>query len=73
MDEHSDYDTLFQHYAESILPFQGESLAKLKQWLHSHQRVAITCFEADPLMCHRHKIAELLSGDPDIKLPISHL
>lgn len=73
LDAPGDYHTLFEHYAKTILPAQDESIAKLKHWLHVNRRVAITCFEANPLMCHRHKIAELIEVDTEINIPVSHL
>ncbi len=67
------YEILFEHYATKILPSQEQTLLTLKQLIVEFARVAITCFEADYLMCHRHKIAEVLEADFDLKVPICHI
>ncbi len=68
-----DYKTLFEHYAAEILPAQQPALSTLKQEVIEFSRVAITCFEADYHMCHRHKIAEVLETDNDLNVPICHI
>jgi hypothetical protein len=68
-----DYAVLFDYYAKDILPSQDATLSKLRQLIITHRRVAITCFEADPLMCHRHKISERIEADRDLDISVSHL
>ncbi len=67
------YTRLFEYYLSQILPEQKEALEELKALLNEHKRVAITCFEANHLFCHRHKIAEYLQSDPDFDTPVLHL
>lgn len=67
------YKLLFEHYTKEILPLQQQALATLKEWIVQFNRVAITCFEADPLMCHRHKIAELLEHDESLGVLVRHI
>lgn len=69
----NDYAVLFDYYSKEILPTQDFALSKLKQMIVDYHRVAITCFEANPLMCHRHKIAEQLEVDPELNISVFHL
>jgi uncharacterized protein (DUF488 family) len=54
-----DYGTLWRWYDRRILPRLPEALARLeglpKPW-------AIACMEADPLRCHRHRVAASLGA-----------
>ncbi len=73
LDNPNDYHELFDYYAKNILPTQSLAISKLKHWLNLNRRIAITCFEANPLMCHRHKIAELIDVDPELNISVFHL
>lgn len=58
----ADYDALFAEYERTSLPKQGASLEKIFHWVRNdHQRVALTCYEAEPCQCHRHCVAEALA------------
>jgi len=63
----ADYEMLFQWYREEILSNEVEALQKIVDAIRNHDRIALTCFEADPSMCHRRlvseKVSELLSGE----------
>ncbi|HTI14399.1 MAG TPA: DUF488 family protein [Dictyobacter sp.] len=67
------YQTLFDFYSSHILPDHLDALKQLKNIITENGRVAITCFEADPHFCHRHKVTEYLANDPDFHTPIEHL
>lgn len=67
------YEKLFEYYALTILPAQGPSLDKIKQLLLKYCRVALTCFEAEYRMCHRHKIAELFELNTNLDIPVVHI
>jgi hypothetical protein len=56
----ADYDALFAEYERSSLPKQAEALEKIRHWIASGERVALTCFESEPHQCHRHCVAEAL-------------
>ncbi|RRJ97366.1 DUF488 domain-containing protein [Opitutaceae bacterium TAV4] len=57
----ADYDALFAKYERDNLPLQAEALGKIRGWiLDGKQRVALTCYEAQPCQCHRHCVAEAL-------------
>ncbi|HXJ58388.1 MAG TPA: DUF488 domain-containing protein [Verrucomicrobiae bacterium] len=58
-----DYDALFVSYERESLPKQGEALAKIKSWLASGERVALTCYEHSPEQCHRHCVSEALEQE----------
>jgi Protein of unknown function, DUF488 len=58
----ADYDALFAVYERESLPQQAEALAKIRDWVKAGERVALTCFEAQPSQCHRHCVAEALAG-----------
>lgn len=67
------YEELFEYYASITLPAQTASLDKIRQLLFQYRRVALTCFEADYQMCHRHKIAELFELDATLGIPVIHI
>ena len=73
MDAPQDYARLFEHYAEEILPDQRPVLDKIVEATRKHRRVALTCFEADPQMCHRHKITEAIDALTFNTIQICHI
>jgi len=68
-----DYDKLFALYRKNNLvktvPTQNTILALLKQ----HNRIALTCFEANICQCHRKHLAESIENLPDFKYEIKHI
>lgn len=57
----ADYDALFAVYERDSLPKQAAALAKIRGWIETDgERVALTCYEAEPCQCHRHCVAEAL-------------
>jgi uncharacterized protein (DUF488 family) len=57
----ADRVALFQQYKRETLPNAAAALSRIQAWLaDADQRVALTCFEADPAECHRHCVAEVL-------------
>lgn len=57
----ADYDALFAVYERDNLPQQSAALAKIKSWIEQDgERVALTCYEAEPCQCHRHCVAAVL-------------
>ncbi len=73
LDNSSSYATLFRQYADEILPSQSDALTAIRQTIQRCGRIALTCFEADPNMCHRHKVTEALEADVDFGYPVVHL
>jgi hypothetical protein len=65
----ADYDTLFAKYERDSLPRQTVALEKIEGWiLNDNERVALTCYEAQPCQCHRHCVADALerAGTPSL-------
>jgi uncharacterized protein (DUF488 family) len=62
LDSPAAYERLFNNYRRETLPGQQESLARIRGWVDKGERVALTCFEAHALQCHRHCIADSLQG-----------
>lgn len=60
LNSQADYDALFEIYERRDLPRQTEALARIREWIHSGEAVALTCFERLPQQCHRHCVAEAL-------------
>jgi hypothetical protein len=54
-----DYRNLFKKYKAS-LPKCRDYLERIYQLLQTKNRIAITCFEHEPLHCHRHVIRDYL-------------
>ena len=67
------HDTLFRYYENEILPKQITAIQVIITEIEKHKRVALTCFEANPRMCHRHKISEYLAKDSEFRVGIKHL
>lgn len=73
LDGKQSYEKLFDYYAGTILPAQQPALSKIKELLLKYRRIALTCFEAEYHMCHRHKIAELFEMDESLDIPVIHI
>lgn len=73
LNSQADYDLLFNDYEISVLTENKNALEKLHGIFLKHRRIAITCFEADHIMCHRNRVAETLSQHPDWKYKIVHI
>ena len=56
------YNDLFYEYSQD-LPKRTDALALLKQQIDVEKRVALTCFEKDPHLCHRYCITDLLKSE----------
>jgi uncharacterized protein (DUF488 family) len=54
----ADYDALFAIYERNDLPRQTGVLEKIGNWIEQGERVALTCYEAQPGQCHRHCVSE---------------
>jgi len=68
-----DYDALFTDYVRVDLPRQGPALAKIRGWIESGKRVALTCFEREPASCHRLCVAEALEIGSNQSIVVQHL
>ncbi len=73
LDGPESYRQLFELYTTEILPHQEKALKAIRDCLAQNKRIALTCFEASHLSCHRHKITERLENDVKFKPLIVHL
>ena len=69
----ADYDLLFEDYKKNNLPFTIDSQNRIIQLLNKHERVALTCFEANICQCHRKPLAESISRLPDFAWEVRHI
>lgn len=56
-----DYDALFEDYERTVLPNATEELQTIVNLLNAGERVALTCFEANALQCHRTYVARRIT------------
>lgn len=57
----AEFKNLFESYLQTILPNQGDALEKIRAWLQqAGESVALTCFELEAGLCHRHCVADAL-------------
>lgn len=61
-----DYDILFENYEKTTLKNNYKALLKVRESIGIDKRVALTCFEKNPLQCHRTRVAKALMQLPDI-------
>ncbi len=66
----ADYDTLFKKYEKTVLKTNIEALSVIVDLLKKEKRVALTCFEKNPIQCHRSRVAKqlMLIKDKDYSL-----
>ena len=61
-----DYQNLFMDY-KSFLTKHREYLSTLNQLLEANGRIALACFEHEPLHCHRHVIRDYLKNTYEVE------
>lgn len=59
LDGTADYEALFANYKKH-LPRKKPFMKEVQGLLKKCKRIALTCFEAEPEMCHRHCISDYL-------------
>ena len=69
----ADYNALFIWYENEVLDKEKISLGEIIDRISSDKRVALTCFEADPTLCHRSKVSERISEITTASLKLIHL
>ena len=65
-----DYEALFKTYERTTLKTETESIAKVTSLVEERSSVLI-CMEADPICCHRSRLANVVSKRSG--LPVRHL
>lgn len=68
-----DYDDLFQKYRKTTLANTQDAQLKILELIKEYKRIALTCFEADPLQCHRTHLAESIHNIPEYNYPLIHI
>lgn len=69
----TDYDKLFALYRKNNLPETTETQSIILHLLKEHQRIALTCFEANICQCHRKHLAEAIEKLPAFDYEVKHL
>ena len=67
-----DYQTLFSFYEKKTLPTKENELNTIFALLNTKKRIALTCFEVEPDMCHRSCVSSAL-GRINNNIQIKHL
>ena len=62
LETQADYDVLFDEYEKTTLVDNFKYVLDIRSIIENDKRVALTCFEADPLQCHRLRVANALMG-----------
>ena len=70
LDSKNDYKALFANYKKT-LPSRRAGLDRIMEQLRKHKRIALTCFERNPQLCHRHCISDFL--DRHNRITVRHL
>ncbi|WP_222852016.1 DUF488 domain-containing protein [Cyclobacterium plantarum] len=60
----NDYNKLFDDYERTTLVENSVQLDELFKLAEKYRRIAITCFEKEPCMCHRSRVADALKKLP---------
>lgn len=69
-----DYEKLFKVYKSRIKEKNTAEVDEILALFREHRRIALTCFEHDHTLCHRHIITEVICDKiPSMKSHIYHL
>lgn len=68
-----DYDDLFMKYRQTTLANTQDAQLKILELVKEYKRIALTCFEADPIQCHRTQLAESIHNMPEFNYPLIHI
>jgi uncharacterized protein (DUF488 family) len=61
------HKALFKAYESKLLPNHETEIKQLIDLTEQNERIALVCFEADHLFCHRHSLIEHLQKDKSFK------
>ena len=73
LETQADYDRLFIDYRNTTLANTAEAQKSILSLLKQYNRIALTCFEAEPCQCHRLHLANAIQQSPDFSYKIKHL
>lgn len=68
-----DYDILFAKYEKTTLKMNESYLNIILDKIKEKGRVALTCFEKEPIQCHRGRVAKKLISLPNRKYDLKNL
>ena len=63
----ADYDRLLNRYESELLPGRGAGVRRVGELL-VEKPAALLCFEADPTMCHRGRLAATVARQGDLEV-----
>ncbi len=69
----ADYDKLFKLYESTTLIQNKEYLLMVRDLIDKYQRVALTCFEKNPLQCHRSYVAKELMKLENVNYKLTNI
>lgn len=69
----TDYDKLFAFYRKSNLTKTRPTQTAILNLLKQHERIALTCFEANICQCHRKHLAEEIETLPGFDYEVRHI
>jgi uncharacterized protein (DUF488 family) len=64
---------LFEKYESKLLPKQENAKTYLLDLISKYPRIALVCFEADHLFCHRYTLVENLKKEKVLSRSVVHL
>ena len=67
-----DYDDLFLEYEHTTILKEKKSIKFIYDIMNNYNRVALTCFEALPIHCHRTRVANAVHNLNE-NIPLKHL
>ena len=73
LNNQNDYDKLFESYRKNNLTKTVNTQAEILNLLEKHNRIALTCFEANICKCHRKYLAEAIQMLPGFKYEVKHI
>jgi uncharacterized protein (DUF488 family) len=73
LNNQADYDNLFMAYRKTTLSETPGTQNAIFNLLKKHQRVALTCFEANICQCHRKHLADAIANLPEFTYRIKHV
>lgn len=68
-----DYDILFDEYERTTLRCNIESIKYICELLKQYNRIALTCFEKNPLQCHRSRVADAVVEFTNHQYPLTNI
>jgi len=73
LNKQADYDQLFKVYKAVTLTETIDNQKTILSLLQEHQRIALTCFEANICQCHRKPLAEAITQFEGWEYELRHL